>query len=144
VHHDLRYAFFGATFGYSILAVGCVALLLASITPGSVAHRMFDAAWLRSLGKYSYGIYVLHIFVVKVAGYWITRWLGASLRNALTPALHSRVLAVLVEFLVNVLIVYAAAWLSYNLYEVHFLRLKRHFRYQRATAPIPAKAAASN
>jgi peptidoglycan/LPS O-acetylase OafA/YrhL len=143
VHHDLRYAFFGATFGYSILAVGCVALLLTSITPGSVAHRMFDAAWLRSLGKYSYGMYVLHIFVSKVAGYWITRWLGASLRIALTPALHSRILAVLMEFLVNVLIVYAAAWLSYNLYEVHFLRLKRYIPYLRPAAPASVPAAAA-
>ncbi len=143
VHHDLRNAFFGATFGYTILAVGCVALLLSAITPGSIAHRLFDTAWLRSLGKYSYGIYVLHIFVAKVAGYWITLWLGASLRVAWTPVLHSRMLAVLAEFLVNLMFVYAAAWLIYNLYEVHFLRLKRFFKYQRAAqpqTPIPAAA----
>jgi peptidoglycan/LPS O-acetylase OafA/YrhL len=143
LHHDLRDAFFGATFGYSIVAIGCVALLLAAITPGSIAHRLFDTGWLRNLGKYSYGIYVLHIFVAKVAGYWVTRWLGTSLRIALTPVLHSRGLAVVVEFLVNLTLVYGAAWITFNGYEVRFLRLKRYFNYQRTAhpqAPNPAAA----
>ena len=60
---DMRDFFFGATFGYSVIALGCVAVLIASLEPESIAHRIFRWSWLRSLGKYSYGIYVLHIFV---------------------------------------------------------------------------------
>ena len=58
------------------------------------------------------------------------RLLGTSLRILLTPYLHSRPLAVLLEFCVNVAAVYLVAYLSYHLYEVHFLRLKRYFGYR--------------
>ena len=101
---DMRDFFFGATFGYSVIALGCVAVLIASLEPQSVAHRMFRWSWLRSLGKYSYGIYVLHIFVSHAVSTLTGRLLGTSLRIWLTPHLHSRPLAVLVEFCFN------AAW----------------------------------
>lgn len=140
---DMRDYFFGATFGYSVIALGCVAVLIASLEPESVAHRIFRWSWLRSLGKYSYGIYVLHIFISHAVSMGTDRLLGSSLRIWLTPYLHSRPLAVLVEFCVNVAAVFLAAFLSYQLYEVHFLRLKRHFGYrkmqlQTATAKEPA------
>lgn len=138
VGHDMRAGFFGATFGYLVIAIGCVALLLASIDPASLAHRIFSRQFLRTLGKYSYGIYVLHIFVAHLFGTLVDRALGMSLRNFLTPRLHSRPAAVLIEFCVNAAVVIFAAYLSYNLYEVHFLRLKRYFGYRRTNRPAPS------
>lgn len=134
VHRDMRDGAFGATFGYSVIALGCAALLIAALDESSPAHRVFRWSVLRSLGKYSYGIYVLHIFVAHLLGTWMGRLLGVSLRNFLTPELHSHVLAVLVEFGLNCAAVFLAAYASYHLYEVHFLRLKRYFGYKREAA----------
>ncbi|MEO6829845.1 MAG: acyltransferase, partial [Acidobacteriaceae bacterium] len=139
---DMRAGFFGATFGYLVIAISGVAVLLASLDTTSLAHRVFRWPFLRSLGKYSYGIYVLHILVGHWFGTLTRRALGTSLRIFLTPYLHSRPLAIVVEFLVTAAVVYAAAYLSYNLYEVHFLRLKRYFGYRKeqhiSAQPIPA------
>lgn len=138
---DMRSFFFGATFGYTVIALGCIAILVASLEPASAANHIFRWSILRSLGKYSYGIYVLHIFVAHFIAVVTFRMLGTSLRIFLTPYLHSRPLAVLVEFVVNAAVVFLAAWFSYNLYEVHFLRLKRYFGYGRPVAAVPVREA---
>lgn len=129
---DMRDGFFGSTFSYLVIAIGCLAVLISSLEPGSVAHRIFQWQILRTLGKYSYGIYVLHIFVGRLFAVFTVRALGMSLRNFLAPRLHSRPLAILVEFCCTASVVIFAAYLSYNLYEVHFLRMKRYFSYRRA------------
>ncbi len=129
--HDMRYSFFGSTFGYTVIAAGCVALLIAALDTSSIAHRVFSWRFLRSLGKYSYGIYVLHIFVAHLLGTFLNRALGTSLRIYLAPYFHSRVAAILLEFCVNTAAVFLAAWCSYHAYEVHFLRLKRYFGYKK-------------
>lgn len=131
--HDMRDGFFGSTFSYLIIAIGGVALLVSSIDTSSAAHTFFQWRFLRFLGKYSYGIYVLHIFVGYAFGMFMARVLGMNLRNFLTIFLHSRPLAVMVEFLFTSAVVVFAAFLSYRLYEVHFLRLKRFFGYRRTT-----------
>jgi peptidoglycan/LPS O-acetylase OafA/YrhL len=142
---DMRDFFFGATFGYSVIALGCVAVLVAALEPESLAHRLFGRPLLRTLGKYSYGIYVLHIFVAHGVATLTGRLLGTSLRIWLTPHLHSRPLAVVVEFCFNAAAVFLAAFLSYHLYEVHFLRLKRYFGYRKThTQTASSKQLASD
>jgi peptidoglycan/LPS O-acetylase OafA/YrhL len=121
------YGFFGATYGGTLLALAFAVLIYLSLQPGTFWNRIFSVAWLRSFGKYSYGMYVLHILVGYLVSTTLRRLLGTSLRIWLTPRLHSRPAAILVEFAVSVSVVYMAAWLSYNLYEVRFLRLKRRF-----------------
>ena len=130
----MRDFFFGATFGYSVIALGCVAVLVASLEPESVAHRVFRWSWLRSLGKYSYGIYVLHIFVAHAVVDAHRSASGYQPAYLVDPYLHSRPLAVLMEFCFNAAAVFLAAFLSYQLYEVHFLRLKRYFGYRKSNA----------
>lgn len=142
--YDMRDGFFGATFGYTVIAVGCVALLIAALDTPSIAHRIFNWHFLRSLGKYSYGIYVLHIFVAHMFGTLLDRMLGMGLRIFLTPHLHSRVLAILVEFFVNVSVVFIAAWISYHVYEVHFLRLKHYFGYKTQHSSIKEQLSATD
>lgn len=135
--HDMRDGFLGSTFSYLIIAIGGVALLVSSVETSSLAHRFFQWRLLRILGKYSYGIYVLHIFVGYAFGMFAARVLGMNLRSFLTTSLHSRPMAVIVEFLLTSAVVVFAAFLSYHLYEVHFLRLKRFFEYRRATQVRP-------
>lgn len=136
----LSAAKFIGTFGYTMCAIAFAALIFLTLDPFSAWNRVFRVAWLRSLGKYSYGIYVLHILVGHVFDLWLARLFGMSLRNFLAPRLHSRVLAILIEFCLNVVVIYAAAYLSYNLYEVRFLRLKRYFGYRKNTAQVAPPA----
>jgi peptidoglycan/LPS O-acetylase OafA/YrhL len=128
---DLSSAIFIGTVGYSMCAIAFAALIFLSLDPASLWSRVFQARWLRSFGKYSYGMYVLHILVGSLVSIGFNKMLGTSLRIFLTPYLHSRPLAIIVEFCVSVAAVYVAACLSYNLYEVHFLRLKRYFGYRK-------------
>lgn len=123
---------FMGTIGYTVCAVAFAALIYLSLEVGTAWNRLFSIAWLRSFGKYSYGIYVLHILVGYLFGYAMRHVLGTTIRIFLTPYLHSRVLAIVVEFCMTVGVVYLVAFLSYNLYEVHFLRMKRYFSYRRA------------
>jgi peptidoglycan/LPS O-acetylase OafA/YrhL len=126
-HGEINSIPFVATYGYTILAIAFAALIFLAMQPGPGWNKFFRMTWLRSLGKYSYGIYVLHILVGYLWGMAMRVLLGTSLRIWLTPRLHSRPLAILVEFFLVACVVYAAAWLSYNLYEVHFLRFKKFF-----------------
>lgn len=119
----------GMTEGYTVLAIVFAAWLYASANrDAQVArsgvrtpwwHRALRHPALQSVGKYSYGMYVFHkplhdLFSAKLQAKMGVQTAG----NIVNASLH--VLAV-------TLISYAAAWLSYHLYEVHFLRLKRRF-----------------
>ena len=113
------------TVGYSLVALfftGLVALALPGPSGNPVA-RFFEARWLRALGKYSYGIYVYHVFVMGFAD----RALPAS---RLVAALGSPAPACLAFVLAGVALSFAVAWVSWWVYERPFLSLKdRFFRY---------------
>ena len=80
-------------------------------------------AILRSLGKYSYAMYVIHGFLANAVNNLAKRHSG--------PAFTLTCLAG------GTLVSYALAWLSWNLMEKWFLRLKRHFPY-RMEVPTPS------
>ena len=109
------------TFGMSALAVAFTLLLLAAVrTYGARPtwlSRALCLAPLRSAGKYSYAMYVFHFPIAKLLG---TRLLGPAATE------HSATIAVLYAAAVTA-VTYLCAWLSYHLYEQHFLRLKRYF-----------------
>jgi peptidoglycan/LPS O-acetylase OafA/YrhL len=109
---------------YSLLAVGFACLIAWALRPHSMGKQLFEQSWLRFLGKYSYGIYVLHVFVLSA--------LALPLRTAIAAATHSKGLGVGLAGILSLLVAVGAAWLSYHLYERPFLRLKHHFDYQRA------------
>jgi peptidoglycan/LPS O-acetylase OafA/YrhL len=109
------------TIGYTCLGLACTLLLLAGVANDLSARRSRLFALLRSrplasLGRYSYGMYVFHMFFVIYAGAWLQRFV--------VPFGDARqvVWAVLV-----IALSYAAGFLSYHLYEKHFLRLGRYF-----------------
>ena len=108
-------------------------LLLAVIEPpGALFRRGLETATLRTIGKYSYGLYVFHWPLgrlwVDQLGKWLERPHGSPLGQATVFQGVYFVLAAASSFLM--------AWLSWHLYEKHFLRLKRYF-VPRWKAPFP-------
>jgi peptidoglycan/LPS O-acetylase OafA/YrhL len=112
-----------AVAGFPLLALCYGALLVLTLTADGWWARAMRRPALRSWGKYSYGLYLLHYPMLwamdqKLANVW-------SLR-ALTIG-GSQLPVVVLRATIGVPLAYAAAWLSYQLYERHFLALKRRF-----------------
>ena len=131
-----RQAFKQST-GYAILAVGFAALVLyAVLTDGEPIWQQnsLGSRPLVLLGKYSYGIYVLHVPVF----YFVNR-----LADHLPPAMHESLWFDYVVIAVKFVLAFGVASLSYNLYEKRFLALKDRFApvYREASAPRPSAAA---
>ena len=53
------------TWGWSVLAAFFALVVFWAATAGG-ANRLLNIRWLRGLGKYSYGIYVLHMFPLMI------------------------------------------------------------------------------
>jgi len=118
---------FDATFlslRYTLMALVSAALIAWCLRPRSAPRHLFENRVLRYFGKYSYGIYVLHLlampFFLRTFRLWISH---------LTP---SKLIGVVGAGLLVFFISVVAAYLSYNLFEKQFLRMKRHFGYDRA------------
>jgi len=118
----------------SLLALGYTGLLVLAL--GSSATRsVFSARPMRFLGKYSYGLYVLHVILFS--------YLEVPLRNALSRIHVSRGVSVVVVGVVGFTASILAAVLSYQLYERHFLKLKRFFEYRRSDSGLVGTSAQS-
>ncbi len=107
---------------YTLLAgiYGAVLVLAILSTRTSLIGRFFNLPALRSLGKYSYGIYVFHPFFIDM--FTTMRAHDATGRLETPIAIAFRIVTVVVLSIV-------AAWLSFHLYEKRFLKLKRFFEY---------------
>jgi peptidoglycan/LPS O-acetylase OafA/YrhL len=110
---------------YTVLAVASASLIAWSLRPGSRCGRLFESGPMRFLGKYSYGIYVLHVLVLSA--------MNLPLRAALLGVTHSKLVAVVGAGVTSLAVSVGAAYLSYHFYERPFLRLKHHFDYVRPT-----------
>jgi peptidoglycan/LPS O-acetylase OafA/YrhL len=106
--HYLQYVW-----GYSLLNV-CAALTIVGCLQG--AFPWLSAPWLVHIGRISYGIYVFHRPVIGMLDRFVAPQLqtGNRMGMLVIPALY-------------VGISYALAWLSFNLFEVQFLKLKDRF-----------------
>jgi len=113
-------------FGFSILSLFSAALIAMCLRHGSFTARAFTSPTLRFFGKYSYGLYVLH----GIAMFW-----RAPFRRLCESISPSKYLSIGGSGLLIFILGTAAAFLSYNLYEKHFLKLKRYFDYGRAAKP---------
>jgi peptidoglycan/LPS O-acetylase OafA/YrhL len=90
--------------GFAMMSTGALALCLYHPVSKWFAHPI-----LRAFGKYSYGIYVLHVILLPFV---------YTLRDKLGQV-------VFVCFFIS--LSFCAGWLSWHLFEAHFLKLKRFF-----------------
>jgi len=106
---------FGIT-GYALLAGALVAISQHHIP---FLQRILTQGWLRAFGKYSYGIYVYHLFLMVATANYLDDPAHASLHFSLAGGI--------LLLLGEIAAVFAFAALSFHLLEAPILRLKRHF-----------------
>jgi peptidoglycan/LPS O-acetylase OafA/YrhL len=108
------------TIGYTLIGIASAGLIGTTLRSGSPSFRLFNLRPLRILGKYSYGFYVYHLV-------WVVAWWHFEI--VLGTWLHSRVLGGVLMDVLNFCVTFMVAKLSYDLFEVRFLRLKKNFEY---------------
>lgn len=114
--------------GFALMAGGLLAL---SQHPILWLHRILTMSWLRTTGKYSYGMYIYHIPIYLVFKQILTRHLGISVPMPLYSAL------LYIAFLIG--ITFLVAKLSYDYFESKILGLKIYFKPKysaRDTRPV--------
>ena len=117
---DGIYGAWGMTIGYTAVALAATGMIGCTLRTGSVLYRIFHLRPARILGKYSYGFYVWHLV-------WAQAWLAVL--KFMIARLHSVTLAGLVTLPFMFAVSFLCARLSYDLFEVRFLKWKRNFEY---------------
>jgi peptidoglycan/LPS O-acetylase OafA/YrhL len=115
------------TIGYSALAAFYAALLvrLMAANPGSRLRRAFEATILRTFGRYSYAIYLLHTPVIVCLNLWLFRPAELAWPFALAQAFfYALVLAVSL----------ALAFVTWHVLEAPAQRLGRRFEYREPSS----------
>lgn len=127
-----QYGLMSQTLGYSLLALGCAALILGVTAadqgwapPGLTTLR---SPWMRRVGRYSFGMYVIHVPLGTLVMAPLAKHMGwqthpsAVLQCAYVGA--------------GVLLTYGLAALIYHGFERRFLQLKDRFapQYPRVAA----------
>jgi peptidoglycan/LPS O-acetylase OafA/YrhL len=110
------------TVGFSMLALffGSVLILAILARPLTLWHRVITSRPLRFLGKYSYGIYVLHTLTIYPV---------VAISKPVAGLSYSA--SMLVRLILGSASSVGLALLSWNLLEKHFLKLKEKFDYVR-------------
>jgi peptidoglycan/LPS O-acetylase OafA/YrhL len=117
------------TIGYSVIAIASAYLIFHAVTnagSSGILCRALRSRTLRRLGKYSYGIYVLHLPIVRLL---------ARSKDAFVDHFHvhaGSLTFTAVSWLtiaIGCVASYRAALLSWQLVEKRFLRLKGRFEY---------------
>jgi len=107
-------------FGYSLIALAAAGLLTLVVwgDPVGLIQRAFSSRPLRFFGVYSYGIYVFH---------GVLRPCFASMIPHLENHVQSYALVAALYLLISMSSSVLLAVISYQFYELRFLRLKRRF-----------------
>ncbi|MDQ2924854.1 MAG: acyltransferase [Acidobacteriota bacterium] len=117
---DWQRGWFVQTAGYTLIAVAACGLIAWTQRKGS--GRLLGHPALRFFGRYSYGIYMLHLL-------WF-RPLYKLIEGQVAQVLRWWQVAAVLSWLVAAGLVIGVAVLSFKFYETLFLRLKRHFDYR--------------
>lgn len=108
--------------GYSAIATAFGGLLVLAINArsGGSWHRLWTCAPLRTLGRYSYGLYVYHFLFGKLLEEKLHPFYAGPSGTAQLPSILAFVAASVAASLI-------VAVASYHIVEMPFLRLKRYF-----------------
>jgi peptidoglycan/LPS O-acetylase OafA/YrhL len=109
---------FFSSAGYTIIAIFFACILVLSFREGGLLNRTLNMAWLKLLGRYSYGLYVFHFPVFYLVRPAAVEWFEKA-----GPAVLVKMLATVLVLVVTGLL----SVLSYHFLEVRFLRMKKHF-----------------
>ena len=123
------------TLGFTATALLCGAIIVRAVhaPPTATLRRFFEGRWLRTVGRYSYAMYIFHgpvaSFVKLVYDF-----------DRAPPVMGSALPLTVVYTLIASALTFAVAWLSWNLLESPFLRLQNRFRrtppfHDRGQAP---------
>ena len=112
----LRGLFMALFFGFLIFAV-------CDENGPALLKRPLRAGWLRTLGKYSYGLYVFHGLI----SYWMHS--RGHLEETLTQMLGSHGLAMAAEVVIGLVASIFISVLSFEFFERPMLKLKSKFAY---------------
>jgi peptidoglycan/LPS O-acetylase OafA/YrhL len=112
------------TLGFSCLALFYASILMLAVTcPDGFLSRAFQARWLMWLGTVSYGLYLFHSVALDTV--------SPILRHPKpSTALWLRVVTIFSALVASLFF----AWLSWNYFEVNFVRLGHRFLYKDRTA----------
>lgn len=136
----------GQTPGYLIIGPAFFAILYGSLltitaaaAKGTTTNWFFAHPVMRMFGKYSYAIYLFHLPVMIWIAEWVFHPNQWRMGNSVLPGLA-------VFHIITWTLSVAAAWLSWNLMEKHFLKLKDYFPSGAHSEPkkvaVPATAPA--
>jgi peptidoglycan/LPS O-acetylase OafA/YrhL len=107
--------------GFTILDLGFAAIILSCVSGRGSVTQIARLGWLRMLGKYSYGLYVLHLMVLAPMLNTTHGLYGRLVHHNVWTELAAKPLAALAAV--------AAAAFSWHFFESPFLKFKRHFTY---------------
>jgi len=116
------------TVGYTLFAGACASLIALTLqaSPRAWLRRAFSGRTLGFFGKYSYGLYVVHVPIVFFMG-------DFGFRAESLPRLGQSTLPGILAFVaVATTLSIACALASYQLWEARFLRLKKYLPYRDA------------
>jgi peptidoglycan/LPS O-acetylase OafA/YrhL len=105
------------------LFFGGLIVLAVTRSMGTMAYGFFSNRFLKFLGKYSYGLYVFHHLLRPVFKEIIPL-------DALVTLTGSSFSGLFLFAVLAILLSIIPAWLSWHLFEKHFLKLKRYFSYE--------------
>jgi peptidoglycan/LPS O-acetylase OafA/YrhL len=111
--------------GFSALAAFFGAVLVIAVTspPDRPLHRAFNNPLLRTFGKYSYALYVVHLAVA----FQLIRFVGE--RQWVQPVAGSYLVTNVIFSALATAVSLAIAWVSWHVLENPILGLKRYFPY---------------
>jgi len=97
-----------------------VIVLIAEPRRGSPLSAVLNSSFLRTIGKYSYGMYLFHCLLQPPLEILISP-------SNIISAVGSELLGNLIFVAIFCLVTYAVAFLSWHAYEKHWLKLKKRF-----------------
>lgn len=125
-------------FAYPGIALVFAALVAHIVTspPTAPVPKLFTNRTLRTLGKYSYGLYLIHVPIRNIARLLIER------RGGLPSLWGSEIPAQVLVTVVGIAVSFVLAYASWHLFEKQVLKLKSRFDSKVAQTPEPTPDAA--